>query len=71
MLTRTWPHYCSRERAWLWVGGGEACNWCGEGEFVCLEEVAAELSRPRRAPRAPIQGRPKTRARSGSTPRTA
>lgn len=25
-----WTHYCIVDRAWISVGKGEPCNWCGE-----------------------------------------
>ena len=27
-----WPHFCTMENVDMYVGKGEACNWCGEKE---------------------------------------
>jgi hypothetical protein len=27
-----WPHFCTMENVTMYVGTGEACNWCGEKE---------------------------------------
>lgn len=27
-----WTHYCIVDRAWISVGKGEPCNWCGKCE---------------------------------------
>jgi hypothetical protein len=30
-------HLCGDERALVWVGRGEACNWCQAAEICCNE----------------------------------
>src|SRR5690242_7780018 len=37
---RLWVHYCHQDRDWLWVGAGEACNWCGERESLLATDAA-------------------------------
>jgi hypothetical protein len=28
-----WPHFCTMENVKMYVGKGEACNWCGERDM--------------------------------------
>lgn len=35
--TEMWAHWCECERGLLWVGSGEACNWCDVRELRCVD----------------------------------
>ncbi len=37
-----WVHFCEGERALIWVGSGETCNWCDVPEFSCVDVSSAE-----------------------------
>jgi len=34
-----WKHYCVMEKAWVSVGNGEPCNWCGLRGLAVLREI--------------------------------